>query len=95
MTQAQTIENTPNIAGLLEGILTELRRARVSDDLWTVDDIAAYLKKNRRTVQNSVLKFSGFPLAVRVPSENGGKSNPLWVAKEVKAWALRFKESVR
>ena len=95
MTQSQAIENTPNIAGLLEGILTELRRARVSDDLWTVDDIGAYLKRAPKTVYNKVVCLPNFPTAVRLPSGDSQSSRQLWVAKEVKAWAMRFKESVK
>lgn len=79
-------ENAPTeTTALLTGILEELRRQRVQDDdLWEAEQIADYMKLSKKSVQNGVLSASGFPSSVVLPT--GGRR---WVAKEVKAWALR------
>lgn len=90
----QDIVNLPNeqaVAVLLGNILTELRRARVSDDLWTVDDIAAYLKYSRKTVQNRLICANSFPSPIRLPTGDNVGGQKLWKSKEVKAWVEKFK----
>lgn len=91
-----TANQTPiNITSIMGEILNELRKQRVSDDLWTTDDIAAYLKRAKRTISNHVVNAPNFPRPVRLPLGKNQTSDPLWVAKEVKAWALRFKETTK
>lgn len=88
--QPQEFNNTA--ISLLSGILDEVKKQRVSDDLWTVDDIAAYLKKSPKTVYNGIVNQTNFPLAIRVPNGES-KGRPLWKSKEVKAWVDRFREA--
>lgn len=73
-----------NPTQILNAILGELRRQRVADDLWSADDIADYLGLAKNTVQGRTVKTNGFPRPVMLPT--GGKR---WVAKEVRAWAMR------
>lgn len=83
----QTAEQPQEVTALLSAMLTEMKRSRVPDDLWTLDDVAVYLKKSRRTVER-VVADKQFPRRLRLPTSSSG-SDPLWVAKEVRAWALK------
>ncbi len=83
-----------NIAVLLGRIYDELRRHRVSDDLWTAHDVATYLQFSVGTVRNRVLPHPTFPRAAVIPTTEEGGSRR-WVAGEVKAWAKRHREVVR
>lgn len=66
-------------------ILHELRRQRVKDDLWTVDDIASYLSLRKSTVQQRVLGKNGFPSPRLLPTtEEGGSQR--WEPEEVRQW---------
>lgn len=60
-----------------------------TDELWRADEIAAYLKVSKKTVQNRVLNSDKFP-APRL-LEFAHTKNPIrrWVPKEVIAWANR------
>lgn len=70
---------------ILFAILGELRGQRAQDDdLWEAEQIANYMKLSKKSVQNGILKTSGFPSCIVLPT--GGRR---WVAKEVKAWAMR------
>lgn len=82
-----TIQNTDPTLSMLNDILHELRRQGAQDDdLWDTESIAIYMKLGKGAVHNKILKASGFPSAVVLPS--GGRR---WVAKEVKAWIIRHR----
>lgn len=76
---------------VLHEILAELRRQRIGDDLWKADDIADYLKLSLATVRNRVVTNPTFPAAVTIPTTEEGGSRR-WVAKEVKAWATKWRQ---
>lgn len=79
-----TQESVPQ---LLSAMLEEMRRARArDDDLWDSGLIADFLKLGKNTVQGKILDKNGFPAPVILPT--GGRR---WIAKEVRAWALRKK----
>lgn len=61
-------------------------------DLWSSEQIAAYLKRDRRQVMERIVVLSDFPKAIRLPAVGGGRSNPLWPAAEVIDWANSYKE---
>lgn len=63
----------------------------VEIDLWSADEIARYLKRERRTVMESYACLPNFPKAIRLPSK-GVRGQPLWKASEVIAWAERYQE---
>lgn len=82
MTETAPVESTTTI---LSAILNELRRQRAQeDDLWEAEHIAEYLKLSKKSVQNTILNVPGFPSSVVLPT--GGRR---WIAKEIKAWAIR------
>ena len=59
-------------------------------DLWSGDEIAAYLKRERRTVMESITCHPDFPKAIHLPSATGGRGQPLWKAREVVKWAESY-----
>ncbi|SET61242.1 Transcriptional regulator, contains XRE-family HTH domain [Nitrosospira multiformis] len=59
-------------------------------DLWSEDEIAAYLKRDRRTVMESITCHPDFPETIRLPSATGGHGQPLWKAREVVKWAESY-----
>ena len=76
------METQEQIASLLEGILSELQSKRMSDDLWTVEDIARYAKKGVPSVRSHLVYTPGFPKPIKTPANR-------WMAKEVKAWFMK------
>ena len=89
----QTISNDERLLQVLERITDKLNAAVPLDiDLWSSDQIAAYLKKDRRKVMERIACLPDFPRAIRLPSTTGGKGQPLWKAKEVIAWAESYQE---
>lgn len=63
-------------------------------DLWSSDQIAAYLKRDRRQVMERIAALPDFPKAIRLPAFGGGRSQPLWKAAEVIEWATSYQEGV-
>jgi len=68
-------------------------RIPIHEDLWSVREIAAYLKRSESVVRERITALPGFPQAIRLPGVNGGRGQPLWEAKEVIAWVKKHKES--
>lgn len=70
---------------LLAEILGELRKqSTMHEELWGADEIAAYLKTEKSTVQSHYLGKDSFPEPIKLP--RGGKR---WFSKEVRAWASK------
>jgi hypothetical protein len=89
----QTISNEERLLHILERIAEKLNATVPLDvDLWSGDQIAAYLKQDRQTVMKRIICQPDFPRAIRLPSTTGGKGQPLWKAKEVIAWAESYQE---
>ena len=64
----------------------------LSIDLWSVKEIAAYLKQNVRNVCDRVVTLPGFPQAIRIPTQRGTKGFPRWKASEVIEWVEKHQE---
>ena len=80
---------------LLE-ILNELKAQNAATgELWTVDDVARYLRLSKSSVQSRVIGKSGFPRAVRIPTEAGMGGGRRWYRKEVVAWVSRNREPLQ
>jgi prophage regulatory protein len=89
----QTISNDERLIHILERIAEKLNATVPFDiDLWSSDQIAAYLKKDRRKVMERVVCLPDFPKAIRLPSVTGGKQHPLWKACEVIQWVESYQE---
>jgi len=66
----------------------------ITVDLWTVREIAAYLKRSEAVVRERITALPGFPHAIRLPVAGGkGRGQPLWKAKEVIAWTEKHQEN--
>lgn len=78
---------------LLEAINKLSPRIPINVDLWSVREIAAYLKRSESVVRDRITALPGFPQAIRLPVVSGtGKGQPLWEAHEVIAWVKKHKE---
>lgn len=64
-------------------------------DLWDMATIAHFLKRDPQVVRERMACLPSFPKAVRLPTMKGGKagrSQPLYWAKEIIAWAKSYQE---
>ena len=59
--------------------------------LWSLAEIAAFLKMSPHSVRQRIVPLPGFPQAIRLPSGKT-KPHPRWKAKEVIAWADKHQE---
>ena len=66
----------------------------ISVDAWSATEIAAYLKRTRRTVAEKTVYLPGFPRPIRLPSTSKKEAaHPLWKARDVIAWAEKFQRA--
>lgn len=61
-------------------------------DLWSSEQVAHFLKRDRRQVVERIAALPDFPKAIRLPAQGGGRSQPLWKAIEVIEWATGYQE---
>jgi hypothetical protein len=61
-------------------------------DLWDVATVAAFLKKSEPYVRERFAPLPDFPKAIRPPNTAGGKSQALYRATEVFAWAMKYQD---
>ncbi len=61
-------------------------------DLWDINTIAEYLKRDSATVRERLACLPDFPRAVRLPSAKGHKAQPLYKAIEVISWVEKYRE---
>lgn len=68
-------------------LIRQLQRPSVAPEheLWTAQDIAAYLKLSAYTVERRVVVQPGFPKSVQ-PCATGAKAAKRWFAGEVITW---------
>ena len=81
-----------DLSDLIIAIQNALDKPAVPIDvaLWSGDDVATYLRRDKRTVMEKLACLPDFPKAIKLPSASGGKGWPLWVAKEVIVWAKGY-----
>jgi hypothetical protein len=81
-------------ADILSAILAELQRQRTPTGLdaalWDADDVAAYLRVERRYVLERLAVRTDWPKAIRLT--DGPKGGARWRAREIIAWAQRRQE---
>ncbi|MEW8692251.1 MAG: hypothetical protein AB2535_14340 [Candidatus Thiodiazotropha endolucinida] len=79
---------------LLDAINNLSPRIPITVDLWSVREIAAYLKRSEAVVRERITPLPGFPQAIRLPvAGSKGRGQPLWKAKEVIIWAEKHQEN--
>lgn len=88
-------------AVLIEQLATAVARLvkpaiPVDIDLWDMTTIAHFLKRDSQVVRERMACLPSFPKAVRLPTMTGGgragRSQPLYWAKEIIAWAKSHQE---
>jgi hypothetical protein len=62
----------------------------ITVDLWSVREIAAFLKYSEHQVRNRVTLHPSFPKAIRLPVEGSGHAKPRWKAREVIKWVEAY-----
>lgn len=82
-------------AKLTDALLRLRTPIPVDVDLWSSDEIAAYLKVSAFQVMNRYAPLPDFPKAIRLPTGTGSKGFPRWKAKDVIAWAEKHQEKER
>ena len=60
--------------------------------LWDTHTIALYLKRNEPVVRTRIACLPDFPKAIRPPSTRSVRGQPLYEAREVIAWAKKYKD---
>lgn len=75
---------------LMEKLVATLERLQksalpVEVDLWDTPAVASYLKRSHNTTRDTIIIQPDFPRPIRLPGR--GRSNPLFKAREVIAWA--------
>jgi len=65
---------------------------RIEDDLWSIENIAAYLKRDASTIRERIACLPSFPKAIRIPAVGVKRSQPLYKESEVRCWAERHQE---
>lgn len=58
----------------------------LSVDLWDIETIGLYLKRDAQVVRERIACLADFPVPIRLPSAKG-RAHPLYRATEVIAWA--------
>lgn len=72
----------------LQDLAREIACRLDPDALCDAKDAGALFKRSPRYVIDRYSKMVGFPHAIRLPTENGNKGQPLWPRKELIAWML-------
>lgn len=88
--------NEAEIIARLDLILAKLDCPAVplSEQLWTLTEIAHYLHRHVATVSQSMACHPSFPPAIRLPGR-GARGKPLYKAIEVIEWAKSYQEKRR
>jgi hypothetical protein len=91
VTDASVIDIDKLAAALAE----QLRRAiPLSVDLWDLETIGRYLKRDPESVRTRIACLPDFPKAIRLPSLTGHRAHPLYKAAEVIEWAEGHRDRV-
>lgn len=63
------------------------RRIPIAVDLWSVAEIASYLKVQPRQVVERYACLPGFPAAIRLPTQGRGRGHTRYKAADIIKWA--------
>lgn len=86
-TELGGMSDTTLLAALQE-LVIQLKRPAVpaEDELWTSEDVAAYVKLSVDTVERRVVVRPDFPTPLQ-PCATGPRATRRWFAGEVRLWA--------
>lgn len=84
----QKSEDQTELVAALKALVIQLSSPRVTaaDELWTTEDIAAYLKLAPDTTERRVVTRPEFPAPLQ-PCPTGKRAAKRWFASEVITWA--------
>lgn len=82
------MDNLNELLTALRALVAQLKADRISvtDELWTAEDVASYLKLATDTVERRVVTRPDFPAPLQ-PCMTGKKAAKRWFADEVISWA--------
>lgn len=75
-------------AANLEALGREIAARLDEEALWDAKDCGAYFKRSARYFQARYASIKDFPEPIQLPTETGGKGQPLWPRREVIDWAM-------
>ena len=88
-------EDSERVAHLLSKILEQISRplatVPVSFALWDTEAIGVYLNRSINRVRSDIVSLPTFPKPIRLPVS--GRSQALYKAREVIAWAESFQST--
>lgn len=81
-----------NLIGSIQELIRQLQHPAVAaeHELWTSQEIAAYLKLSACTVERRVVVQPDFPMSIQ-PCSTGAKAAKRWFAAEVITWARQHR----
>ena len=65
----------------------------VEVDLWSTNELGAYLKVSPNKVVERYAALPDFPKRIVLPTAEGGRSHPRWKALDVISWAEQYVEN--
>ncbi len=91
----QKPEDQTELVAALKALVLQLSTPRVmpADELWTTEDIAAYLKLAADTTERRVVTRSDFPAPLQ-PCLTGARAAKRWFAVEVTTWARQHRSKI-
>lgn len=89
---AEELLSKTDLLTSIEALIKQLQRPTVATEheLWTYQDIAAYLKLSSYTVERRVVVQPTFPGSVQ-PCDSGAKAAKRWFAGEVITWVRQHR----
>lgn len=73
-------------------INSSMEQVPIDYRLWTVKQIANYMRRSEKVTGERMVYLPGFPKPIRLPTKDGSKGHPLWKAREVIEWVERHQE---
>jgi len=79
---------------LADSIAKKLRLLPPPDKvIWESKQCAEYLRISERHYVDKVSKSAGYPLAIKLPTENGSRGHSRWYAQEIQEWVKKQKRA--
>lgn len=86
------MSDTTDLLEKLVGEIAPRLTVKGDDELWSADEVGAFFKRSPGYVLQTWACLPDFPKRINLPSGKK-RGQPLWVAADIKAWALKFKEA--
>ena len=88
-------KDTNELCSVLLALVAQLQRPSVAptDELWTAEDIAGYLKLAVDTTERRVVTRPDFPAPLQ-PCQTGTRAAKRWFAGEVITWARQSRSKI-